>query len=167
MKNKRLGGGLLVGAVVLGVLIGQFLNFKGPGTGETSNETGGPAQSASQEKTAEEQAAEARAALAETNAVVKPEPGASSGNSEPLITVVVFQDKYRITREDNVETGLEMPLAQVVARAQATTGTADGIRVRILLHETAQGGAHSDLLEALREAGFRSEEIQERSGYLQ
>lgn len=163
--KKRVGGGIVVGAILLGILIGQFWKLPGLGPNETTAPSAESTATDATQPPVDPRGTDATETLAAVDAAVPP-PNASGAATEPLVTVVVVGNRYRLTRDDDSETGVEIPLPAFIERAAATTGNAQGIRVRILLHESAQGGAHSDLLQALRQAGIRSEQIQEKSDFV-
>lgn len=84
-----------------------------------------------------------------------------------VLTVLVKTDGYRIGHGDNPTQLTPATLLEVVQRAMSTPGSEQGIRVRILLHVTAQQGARSDLFEALQQAGLKREEIVEGSEFVE
>ncbi|MCA9030311.1 MAG: hypothetical protein KDA66_05845 [Planctomycetaceae bacterium] len=153
--NRKTGGAIVVGAIVLGILLGQFWKIPGLGVND-------PQTDSSETEVDEVTENDSSGGLEGTESVVSVAEGSASNESkEEAIIVVVYGGGYRITRAMDSETGIDVDLASVVERAQNATGDADGIRVRLLLHQSAQEGARFDLLEALKEAGLKSEQIQE------
>ena len=161
VMNRKTAGGVVLGAIVLGILLGQFWKIPGLGVND-------PNSSNSKNTDAEERPTDNPPADSQVNVsmpVLSESPTSPSGTEE-MLTVVIYGAEYRLTRSDDPETGIDMPLSEFVARAKQTTGNANGIRVRILLHESAQEGARFDLLSALKEAGLKPEQVQEVSEFV-
>jgi len=156
--KKRVGGAIVVGAVILGMYLGQF--FKLPGLGP--NETTAPQQSS----TTADETSETTTDVSVNVPAGQTMPAQTVIDAPELITVVIVADGYRLTSDGHPETGLDMPLNDIVARAERTTGDQSGTRVKLLLHQSAQEGALSRLYDALSQAGLKPGEIQENSEFL-
>ncbi|MEZ5944725.1 MAG: hypothetical protein R3C18_25335 [Planctomycetaceae bacterium] len=153
--NRKTGGGIVVGAIVLGIILGQFWKIPGLGVND-------PQTDSSEAEMDDVNENESNGGLDGAESAVSVADGSASNESkEEAIIVVVYGGGYRITRAMDSETGIDVELASVVEQAQNATGDSDGIRVRLLLHQSAQEGARFDLLEALKEAGLKSEQIQQ------
>lgn len=92
------------------------------------------------------------------------EPQAAAGAE--FVTIVIHGDQFRLAPADDLQSGLDLPLEEIVSKAAGVKGNAHGVRVRIVKSRTAQEGARSDLLSALAEGGVKREEIQERAEFI-
>ena len=158
--KKRYGVG--IGAIlVLGFLLGKYLNLPGLGGGSTGDSV---SMSQNQDKTESEGnirnvSVSNDRNFTNSNAEIEADP-------QPLIIIAVDADKYRLTTDEDPTVGQYLSLGEVIAKVTKTTGTENGIRLRILFHKNAQEGAISDLHDALTSAGIKREEIQETTGYI-
>lgn len=150
MKRRNVAGGVVIGAVVLGMYLANL--WKGPGLG--GNDTG-----ASTEATETVDDADVQSSLQ------PPTRPAESSSNQPYVTVVIHGNSYRITDGQNPNTGMDVSLDTVISRVSKVEGTPEGIRLRLMLDQSAQEGARSDLYSALEQSGIRSEAIQEISGF--
>ena len=152
MKKRTVAGGVIVGAMILGMYLANL--WKGPGLGGNNSGTD----------------VEVTEAVDETDvqSSMQPpvQPVESTGKDLPYVTVVIHGDSYRITDGENPETGMDVSLDTVISRVSKVAGTAEGIRLRIMLDRTAQEGARSDLYAALEKSGVSSDAIQELSGFI-
>ncbi len=154
MKTRRLVGGAVVGALVLGIWLGSLWKGFGlggagsglvPDTGTVHVSNAPPAASSS-----------------------GPAPAESSGSpTGGLLTVVIHGAQYRLATDSDPQSGLDVPLDEIQRRVSVAKGTPEGIRVRILKEKSAQEGARSDLLSALLASGVKREEIQERAEFVE
>lgn len=158
IMKKRVGGAIVVAAVLVGMYIGQFLKLPGLGP----NETTAPQQASTTPKETSETTADVSVSVPAGQVM----PAQPVIEAPELVTVVIVANGYRLTSDGHPETGLDMPLSDIVARAERTTGDQSGTRVKILLHQSAQEGARSSLYEALSQAGLKPGEIQENSEFL-
>ncbi|WP_437191694.1 hypothetical protein [Planctomicrobium sp. SH527] len=164
MKKRNLFGGALLGAVALGIYLGQF--WKGPGlggggAGDTFSLTNGSEQVQSG---MDRNAVSAPAQMEKTSGEKPAE--IDLGLPALMVTIVVHDQKYRLVTGDNPKVGTDLTLDEVKRYAGETVGSADGIRVRILKERDAREGARSDLIAALAQAGLKREEIQEYSEFV-
>lgn len=159
--NRKTAGGVVLGAIVLGILLGQFWKIPGLGVNDPN-----PSATNSEEETTPDNSSQGSSGLASVSTDVVATTQSPQFAAEEMLTVVIYGSEYRLTRSDDPETGIDMSLSEFVARARKTTGNANGIRVRVLLHESAQEGARFDLLSALKEAGIKPEQIQEVSEFV-
>ena len=159
MKKRYAGG---VGAILLiGILIGQF--FKLPGLGGSGANDESPTSTTEKEEPSDETAIRnASVSNDVSNTVSKTQPE----EPIPFVTVAIEEDNYRLTTSDSPLEGNYLSLGELIDRVTKTTGTNEGIRLRVLFHRNAQEGALADLHKALASAGVKREEIQEISGYL-
>jgi|GEM_PF-2237036 len=165
MKTRRLFGAAVVGALALGIWFGQF--FKGFGLGGSGT---GVQDSANTETDAGQTLVRNPAAATHSPSATTMEPAADNvpdlGLPPQLITIVIDGAQFRLAEGDNLTAQQLVPLSDISHRATETTGTPEGIRVRILKSKNAQEGARADLLATLRDAGVKREEIQERAEFI-
>lgn len=150
MKRRNVAGGVVIGAIVLGMYLANL--WKGPGLG--GEDTGTSTESVEADNTADVQ-----------TSLQPPAQPAESTSTLPYVTVVIHGNSYRITDGQNPNTGMDVSLDTVISRVAKVKGTTEGIRLRIMLDPSAQEGARSDLYSALEQNGIRSEAIQEISGF--
>ncbi|SFI25398.1 hypothetical protein [Planctomicrobium piriforme] len=165
MKTSRIFGGAIVGALLLGIWFGQF--WKGPGLGGSGSGDGKP-ESGSVDTRAEVRSISGTGAVgptARTNEASTP-AGPEIGLPAQMVTVVIHGNQYRLVQGDDFKLGSDVTLDDIKRQAADTTGTPEGIRVRVVKEKSAQEGPRSDLLTALAEAGVKREEIQERAEFI-
>ena len=150
MKKSLVRVGV-VGLVGLGAWLATLF-WKGPGLGETGS------------------------GLTQDHSIhvdATPPEGELIGDWDPLeeapppemLTVTVAEDGYVIRRN---ETGRERmaTLADIRTLAAETTGSPEGIKIRILKSRHATAGDLTGLKSALAEVGVKQEEIQERADFI-
>jgi len=147
--KKRVAGGVVVGAILLGMYLANF--WKGPGIGGEGDDVS---------------VAPANDTVSVSVSPTQMTPAEHQSASPEYLNVVVHGSSYRLPIGDDLDTGLDVPLGTVIARANETKGTESGIRVRVSLERSAQEGALADLYSALVDKGISQGEIQEVSGYL-
>ena len=154
--KKRIVGTVVVVAVALGVYLSQW--FRGLGVG-VSNEDGAAesvqvsTESGSGDIFGDSGEGQPRQDVAE------PEGG--------VLTVVIEDDGYRIAPPEDLKSGIDVELDDIMRQLPQASGNDDGIRIRLLMHKSAQMGAKSDLYTALDAAGVQRESIQEISGFIE
>lgn len=169
LRNKLLGAGA-IGLLVLGIWIGSWLPEFGLGGRRGEDDPG-------------LQTAEVPSPPAATDGVVTGvggvavrTPQASEHPPPLLLTVMIHGDEFRLPRNPGVDARTLPPptsehfepatLEEVVAQAQRVPGNAEGIKVLILRHKTAQTGARERLQKALLDAGLKTEQLHQLTGYL-
>lgn len=165
MKKRNLFGGALLGAVALGIYLGQFWKGPGLGGGGAGDELSLTSHQESQVHSGVDRNAVSAPAQMEKSQGEKPAE-IDLGLPAQMITIVVHDQKYRLVTGDNPKVGTDLSLEDVKRYAGETIGSSDGIRVRILKERDAREGARSDLMAALTQAGLKREEIQEYSEFV-
>ncbi|WP_437188192.1 hypothetical protein SH668x_001623 [Planctomicrobium sp. SH668] len=164
MKAKRVvTGGAVVGLLALGVWLANF--WKGPGLGGSG--TGYGVSSAPETNINETQVNTAVESPAPAPSVEVAAPkNAFESYPSDIMTIVIEGGSYRLTDGVLNSSGTPISLEEISQRAQNLTGTAEGLRVRILKEKSAQEGARSDLMQELTKNGVKREEIQERADFI-
>lgn len=164
MKSRK-AGGVGIALVAVGLLIG--LMFKGPGLG--GGGSGDGVGSGSGESTPDLTNVKAQAPVDLAGESAGPRtngPGAASA-APPYVTVIIHGGGYRLSPEGDPATGVDVELDDIVSRVSAAQGTAEGIKLRMMFHRSAQEGARSDLLAALQRAGVKPESVQQVSTFVE
>lgn len=137
----------------VGIYLGTKMKSPGPGGEEVSQSP--------------------NAATSPTAAVVQedppeqpPEPPLLPSGPPNMITVLIRDDGFVVSRPDE-EGSLAMALPEVADLAATTTGTAEGIRVRIERHVTATAGSQQQLYQALAQVGVKPEQMQQISEFVE
>jgi hypothetical protein len=170
-RRKALTAGA-AGILALGVWLGTLFDGFGFGTGFGLGQSGdGVGQSGDgdgQGDSASEVSTEGVSADLGNPSTIR---AANTGTSTAVpagqtLDVLITGDGYELAKDPAVEAGtLTPPLSQhfepamlddVVARAQATTGNASGIRVVVYRHKSATVGLQGTLEHALQDAGIAS-----------
>ncbi|MCA9000209.1 MAG: hypothetical protein KDA80_24640 [Planctomycetaceae bacterium] len=159
--------GVGVAAVVgLAFLLSRLFLGLGPGGGSSVG-TGSPAASPSQNEDPAEVVKNVSVSTNLPSGSGTVDPADAPGSEPEMVTVVIHRDAFRLTQgPDDYQSGLDVGLDTIVKRAKSASGNDDGVRIRILLEKSAQEGARQELYTALEEAGIKSEQIQEISGFV-
>lgn len=151
MKTRnKVAGGVVVGAVLLGMWLGNL--FRGFGLGGSGSGDDGVIPSSVRV----DRSSPPSASVAEESPDVEAAP-------ELPLTIVIHADRYRLASDRAPLVGSDLTLDEIKARVEAADADARGIRVRILKQKNAQEGARADLYAALAEIGVKREDIQERA----
>ncbi len=156
--KKRIVAVFAVGLVGLGVWLASLGLWKGPGLGGSG--TGdGPGNGA-------------RIGLT-SGGGPSTEPGDSSTSDVPptppadVLTVLIQGGGYLVEQAAAPGTFVPATKEQITRFAEAASGDATGVRVKVMRHKSAQQGARTDLFEALQQAGLEREEIVEVSEFVE
>lgn len=96
------------------------------------------------------------------------EPTLEPLGAPPMITVLIRDDGFFVTRGDAKAAGsLAMALPELADLAATTSGTADGIRVRVERHTSARAGDQQRLYQALTGVGIKPEALQQISEFVE
>ena len=155
MKTRtKAAGGALIGAAILGAWLMSLWKTPGMGGAEGID----PLQQ--QDRTARVDA------QLTSSTTIRDAERTTPVTPSDLLTVVIHGDQFRLSEEDDPQSGLDVSLAEIKRKASDVPGNDRGIRVRILKEKSAQAGARADLYAALTDAGVKREEIQERSDFI-
>lgn len=159
--KKRYVGGFAAVVFALGFLLSQLLQF---------GEFGVPSEEGTAESATEEQHDDTSdVSLDNVSAGGSLPTTVSNSKSTPtpqFVTIAIHEDRYRLTSEDDPQSGVDVPLSEVVKQVKDATGGEQGVKLRIVFHKNAQEGALADLHSSLEKSGVKREEIQEISGYI-
>lgn len=154
--KKRIVGTVVVVAVALGIYLSQW--FRGLGVGVSNEEGSADAVQVNTDAGTGDIFGDSGAGKSD-GSQGRPEGG--------VLTVVIEDAGYRIAPQDDLKAGVDVELDDIMRQLPNASGNDDGIRVRLLMHKSAQMGAKSDLYTALDAAGVRRESIQEISGFIE
>lgn len=142
-----------VGILGVGIYIGSKMQSFGPGGEQASTEANTEAVSAD---------------IPESGPPPEqpPEPPLPTLGPPSMISVLIREDGFVVTRAGE-EGSLAMALPEIADLAAATTGTPEGIRVRIQRHVTAQAGDQQRLYQALADVGIKPEQMQQLSEFVE
>ncbi len=168
--KKRYTGGLAIGIFALGFILSQFWDFGGLGIGESDNASDSESSVSADSSSSSETNTDADLSNVSAGGTLQTSTSGPStlnaGSTQKFVTISIHEDRYRLTSEEDPQTGVDVSLAEVVRRAKEATGGEQGIKLRILFQKNAQEGALADLHAAMADVGVKREEIQEISGYI-
>ena len=136
-RRVAVGGGVIL---ILGILMGMFMELPGLGSGTMVSK------------------GEGAASPTKNNS---PDTQVDTGlQSSGLITVLIDDRSYSLVKKVGDETVFSpTELTTIVNQATKVTGNEDGIRVRILRRESARYSAETNLRNALADAGIENEAV--------
>jgi hypothetical protein len=165
-RSRAVKGGILAvlaAGIWLGTKLGGFglggsgLGL-GPGTGTTKGGEGADQQVV--DKTPPDLSGTSASVTAYSTPVTPKEP------EKPRLRVVIDGDRLVIADFDEGVSGETASAADIAKRVESMAGDDQGVRIRIERTKRATAGARSELLQALDQAGVKSEQIQESTEFL-
>lgn len=95
-----------------------------------------------------------------------PEPPLATVGPPEMIAVLIKGESYEVARPE-IEGSAAMSLAEIAELAESTTGTSEGIRIRVQRHTSATAVGQQNLYQTLTEAGVKPEQMQQISEFVE
>lgn len=167
-RTQKIAGGLVVGGIILGAfLAGKFPGFPGLSTAARSVEKNGTQPATGTQPAGATQPGTAAAPAPAGNSKVLVQsavPGTTSNTAKPaaaplkMLIVRIQGDKYLLSGPSRTKF-TPATLGQVIEVALTTTGTEDGLRVRIERTGGARYTSWAVLIDELERAGIDTDAI--------
>lgn len=168
LRNKVLGAGA-IGLLALGIWIGSWLPEWGLGGRRGEDDPGTETADLPSPPPVTDGVVTGVGAVA----VRTPQ---ESESHPPFVTVMIHGEGFQLPRNPGLDVRTIPPptsehfepasLEEVVARAKQVPGNAEGIKVLILRHKSATVGARDRLQKALLDAGLKTEQLHQLTGYV-